>query len=193
MEKDYVCLWHGVHAGVQWVHSRGVLAAMGLDLNEIHVNWYKVGMCFVRISYEFVKIHAPGRYTTLPGLAAFNFGHHLAVVGPFGQEFRRMMWNESRGCVLPPHLPHMQPKLQLFHQKAKSLGKFASIRMLHSNDRLTPVQERVHCGASKPPPYTCQVGEQPKCRPQGRSIALPLPPHCTPALCQRLHTPFLQV
>ena len=38
MEKDQSCLWDVVHAPVHTVHSWAVLATVGVDLSEIHVN-----------------------------------------------------------------------------------------------------------------------------------------------------------
>ena len=94
MDKDHSWLWDGVHAGVHPIQGRRVLATVGVDPNEIHGNWYKIGMKFVRSSSLFMLTAAIQQCRGLPLLVSNTIWPWWVCLG---RDFRWMMWNETRG------------------------------------------------------------------------------------------------
>ena len=65
-------------------HRQGVLATVGLDPNEIHLNLCRIFTKFVQIHTNSCKFTPTATIQECLVLPLLVFGHHLAVAGPFG-------------------------------------------------------------------------------------------------------------
>ena len=92
-DPEPLLLVAGLHAGVHWGGggTPGVRANEGVGKDEICMNSdefarnsHGIRMKFVRISCEFVRIHAYGSAIGTPGFATFRFGRRLGMVHAFG-------------------------------------------------------------------------------------------------------------
>ena len=111
----------GACRGALGAWGGGLLATVGVDPSQVCTK-------FERISYELVRIHAHEHNAGLPALAIFGFGHHLAVMGPFGTGLSPDHADSNWACVLPLH-PYLKcnRKYSVLMKNPQNSGKFMRI------------------------------------------------------------------
>ena len=131
----------GLPAGVHGVCPPGVRADEGVNKSEVWMDshqfvrsWYEIRVNL----YKFMRTSWQRAYRLLPLFI-------LGAVWPWGmlwgRDFHWMMGNETGHHSYPFNSLKRNQKVGILLKKLHKSGKLARIRILHSNNRLTPVHK----------------------------------------------------